>query len=70
MLGWLIPPEMSPLAIRAKVNSVSVSVNNIAGIIVAEVSPIALDAIGFKFFHVYVACDIVASVFYYFCLPE
>ncbi|KAL3483779.1 general substrate transporter [Aspergillus germanicus] len=70
MLGWLIPPEMSPLAIRAKVNSVSVSVNNIAGLVVAEVSPIALDAIGFKFFYVYVACDIVASVFYYFCLPD
>ena len=70
MLSWLIPPEMCPMIIRAKTNSISVSVNNIAGLVVAEVSPIALDAIGFKFFYVFVACDLVAALVYYFFYPE
>lgn len=70
MLSWLMPPEMCPMAIRAKVNSVSVSVNNIAGLVVAEVSPIALAHIGFKFFFVFVACDILAGFCYYFFYPE
>lgn len=48
MIAWLMPPEMLPMAIRAKGNSISVSVNNVAGLVVAEVSPIALKAIGFK----------------------
>ena len=70
MLSWLIPPEMCPMIIRAKANSVSVSVNNIAGLVVAEVSPIALKAIGFKFFYVFVACDIIAAFAYWFFYPE
>ncbi|KAH8897313.1 general substrate transporter [Thozetella sp. PMI_491] len=70
MLSWLIPPEMCPMAIRAKTNSISVSVNNIAGLVVAEVSPIALAAIGFKFFYVFVAADIIAALVYYFFYPE
>lgn len=70
MLGWLIPPEMSPMIIRAKVNSISVSANNIAGLVVAQVSPIALKAIGFKFFIVFVVSDIVAAICYYFLYPE
>lgn len=47
-LAWLIPAEMLPLSIRAKGNSISVAVNYAAGIVVAQVSPIALTAIGFK----------------------
>ncbi|KAJ5889838.1 hypothetical protein N7504_010648 [Penicillium tannophilum] len=70
MLSWLIPPEMCPMVIRAKVNSVSVSVNNIAGLVVSEISPVALGAIGFKFFYVYVACNIAGCLFYFLCLPE
>ncbi|KAL5338519.1 general substrate transporter [Aspergillus crustosus] len=62
--------QLGFVAVGAKVNSASVSVNNIAGLVVAEVSPIALDAIGFKFFYVYVTFNIVASVFYYFFMPE
>lgn len=70
---YIIPynkPINADTSRRAKVNSVSVSVNNIAGLVVAEVSPIALGAIGFKFFYVYVACNIVGAMFYYFFLPE
>ena len=70
MLSWLMPPEMCPMVIRAKTNSISVSVNNIAGLVVAEVSPIALSHIGFKFFFVFVACDVVAATTFYFCYPE
>lgn len=55
---------------RAKVNSVSVSVNYLAGLVVAQVSPIALSAIGFKFFYVFVACDLVAAIVYFFFYPE
>ncbi|KAJ5661087.1 uncharacterized protein N7484_000459 [Penicillium longicatenatum] len=70
MLAWLIPPEMCPMAIRAKVNSVSVSVNNISGLIVAQVGPIGLGGIGFKFFYVFVALNIVGVVFYLLFIPE
>lgn len=70
MLSWLIPPEMCPMVIRAKANSISVSVNNIVGLVVAEVSPIALSDIGFKFFYVFVACDIIAFICYYCFYPE
>ncbi|ORY75313.1 putative high-affinity hexose transporter [Leucosporidium creatinivorum] len=70
MLAWLIPAEMMPYNIRAKGTSISVANNNIAGIVVAQVSPIALSAISFKFFYVFVAADIVAAVCYFFLFPE
>jgi hypothetical protein len=40
------------------------------GLVVAQVSPIALGAIGFKFFFVFFACNFLAVLFYVFCLPE
>lgn len=58
------------MVIRGKVNSISVSANNIAGLVVAQISPIALNAIGFKFFFVFVASDILAAVCYGFFYPE
>ncbi|KAJ5815176.1 hypothetical protein N7474_006953 [Penicillium riverlandense] len=70
MLTWLIPPEMCPMAIRAKVNSVSVSVNNIMGLVVAQVAPIGLESIGFKFFYVFVTFNIIGVAFYFFLVPE
>jgi hypothetical protein len=88
MLQWMIPPEMSPMAIRyvqytlssntllnplfcrAKVASFSVAVNWIAGLVVALVSPIALKAIAFKYFYVFVAFPVAGSVVYYFFIPE
>jgi hypothetical protein len=64
------PVNLLIISYRAKVNSVSVSVNNIAGLVVAQVSPIALSHIGFKYFYIFVACDIVAAVTYFFFYPE
>lgn len=48
----------------------SVSVNNIAGLVVGQVSPIGLEHIGFKFFYVFVACDIVGAFVYWRFFPE
>ena len=58
------------MLIRGKANSVSVSVNNITGLIIAQIAPIALDAIDFRFFFVFVMCDIVAAITYYFFYSE
>lgn len=70
MLAWLIPPEMCPMVIRAKANSISVSTNNVIGLVVAQVASIGLEDVGFKFFYLFVAADIVAVVIYFFYFPE
>ncbi|KXS99945.1 hypothetical protein AC578_788 [Pseudocercospora eumusae] len=70
MLTWLIPPEMCPMVMRAKANALSVAVNNVAGLVVAEVAPIGLAHIGFKFFFLFVACDLVAIPILYLFYPE
>ncbi|EME82082.1 uncharacterized protein MYCFIDRAFT_139011, partial [Pseudocercospora fijiensis CIRAD86] len=70
MLTWLIPPEMCPMVMRAKANAVSVAVNYVAGLVVAQVAPIGLAHIGFKFFFLFVACDVVSIPILYFFYPE
>ncbi|KAI5480262.1 hypothetical protein MNV49_001221 [Pseudohyphozyma bogoriensis] len=69
-LAWLIPAELLPLSIRGKGNSLSVAHNNIAGLVVAQFAPVALDAVGFKIFYLFVACDLASIVLYVLFYPE
>lgn len=70
VLSWLIPPEMCPMIIRAKANSISVSINYGIGLMVAEVSPIGLAHVQFKFFYLFVASNIVFAILFYLFYPE
>ncbi|KAM0753421.1 general substrate transporter [Meredithblackwellia eburnea MCA 4105] len=69
-LAWYIPAEIMPVSIRAKGTSIAVAHNNIGGIVVAQVAPIALGKIGFKFFWVFVAFDVIGAITYAVFFPE
>lgn len=62
--------QLTPFAYSAKVASFSVAVNWIAGLVVALVSPIALKAVAFRYFYVFVAVPVIGAVIYYFYIPE
>jgi MFS family permease len=70
IISWVYPAEIFPLEIRAKGNSLSTLVNWSLNLVFAQVSPIALADIGFKFFYFFFAFNIVAAFCYILFFPE
>jgi MFS family permease len=70
VISRVYPSEIFPTEIRAKGNSVTTFVNWSTGLIFAQVSPIALGNIGFKYFYVIFGFDMIAAGCFTFLYPE
>lgn len=70
IITWVYPSEIFPTAIRAQGNSLATFTNWALGLIIGQVSPIALSAIGFKYFYVFFVFNILAFFSYLLLFPE
>ena len=70
IITWVYPAEIFPIEIRARGNSLSTFTNWGLGLIIAQVSPIALGDIGFQYFYVFFAFNVVAIICYVIFYPE
>jgi sugar porter (SP) family MFS transporter len=70
IISWVYPAEIFPVEIRAKGNAISTFSNWSLNLVFAQISPLALSAVGFKFFYAFFVFNICAVICYIFFFPE
>lgn len=70
IISWVYPAEIFPVEVRALGNAITTFTNWVVNLIFAQFSPTALDRLGFKYFYVFFAMNIVAFLCYWFFYPE
>ncbi|EPQ53327.1 general substrate transporter [Gloeophyllum trabeum ATCC 11539] len=69
-LSWAIPVEMFNSATRAKATSITSSAAWISNFMIAQVSPIAFDNVGWRYYLVFAVCSMSNALFFWSFLPE
>lgn len=67
---WVLPSELMPVFLRAKGMGVSTFTLGVSSIVVSQVTPAALDSIGWKFYGLFIAISVLSIPIYAFLLPE
>jgi sugar porter (SP) family MFS transporter len=70
IISWVYPAEIFPTEIRAKGNSIAAFTNWSLNLIFAQISPLALTAVNFRFFYAFFVFNLVAVVCYAVFYPE
>lgn len=70
IITWVYPAEIFPVEIRARGNSLSTLSNWCIGLVIGQISPIALNAVGFRYFYAFFVFNLVAALCYIFLFPE
>ncbi|KAK8081219.1 general substrate transporter [Apiospora hydei] len=70
IISWVYPAEIFPVEARALGNAVTTFTNWAVNLIFAQFTPAALAAIGFRYFYVFFALNLVAFLCYWFFYPE
>ncbi|KAL2814469.1 general substrate transporter [Aspergillus granulosus] len=69
-MSWIIPAEIFNTATRAKGISLATMVSFAFNTMIAEVTPIALEHIGWRYYLLFIVCDFTNALFFYLFLPE
>ena len=69
-LSWAVPAELFGTALRMKGVSVAAMVSFAFNTMVGQVTPIAVAAIGWKYYVVFVVCNFVNGAVFWAFLPE
>lgn len=69
-MAWLYPAEIFSTAMRAKGNSMSTAANWLGNFIVAEITPVLFDSIGFWTYILFAFLNILFIPMVYFWFPE
>ncbi|KAJ5282004.1 hypothetical protein N7478_007376 [Penicillium angulare] len=70
IISWVYPAEIFPVDIRNQGNSITTFTNWSINLIFAQISPTALSNIGFRYFYVFFALNVVAGISYFLFFPE
>lgn len=70
IITWVYPAEIFPVEIRARGNSISTLTNWCIGLVIGQISPLALNAVGFRFFYAFFVFNLCAALCYIFFFPE
>jgi len=69
-MTWIIPPEYFNTAVRAKANAVVQVIHYSISLVITQVSPIALTAIGWRYYIVFCLTNGICAVVVYLTYPE
>lgn len=69
-IPWLYPPEIMPLAFRAKGASLATATNWSFNWLVGELTPILMERIGWRLYIILAFFALLAFITVYFCYPE
>lgn len=69
-LSWAIPVEMFNSATRAKATAITSSAAWISNFMIAQLTPIAFDHVGWRFYLVFAVCGFSNALFFWAFLPE
>lgn len=69
-LSWAIPAELFGTAMRLKGVSVGAMTSFAFNTMIGQVTPIAITSIGWKFYFVFIVCNLGNAIFFWCFLPE
>lgn len=70
IISWVYPAEIFPVEVRALGNAITTFTNWVINLVFAQFSPNALAAVGFKYFYLFFALNLIAALCYWFFYPE
>ena len=65
-----VPSELFPFFLRSKGLGFAVFCRAVCGIVLAQITPSALEAVSYKYYSLFIATNFSAAVVYFFFLPE
>ncbi|KAJ5289067.1 Major facilitator superfamily domain general substrate transporter [Penicillium angulare] len=69
-IPYLYASEIAPLHLRSTINSVSISISGAFSILIANMTPLAFNAMGQKYFLVFAGLNVAMTPVIYFYYPE
>ena len=69
-MSWIIPAEVFNTATRVKGISLATMVSFAFNTMIGQVTPVALAAIGWRYYILFIVCDATNALFFYLFLPE
>lgn len=69
-MSWIIPAEIFNTTTRTKGVSLATMVSFAFNTMIGQVTPVALAAVGWRYYLLFIVCDITNALFFYFFLPE
>jgi hypothetical protein len=69
-MSWIIPAEIFNTATRVKGISLATMVSFAFNTMIGQVTPVALAKIGWRYYILFIACDVTNALFFYLFLPE
>ncbi|TXT13409.1 hypothetical protein VHUM_00776 [Vanrija humicola] len=69
-VSWIYQSEIFPMHMRALGTSVSAATNWLNNVIIGQITPIAFNKIGYKYFIVFAVCGLSNAIISYFLFPE
>lgn len=67
---WVVPSELFPFFLRSKGMGLAVFSKAVIAIVLAQVTPVAIEHVGWRYYSLFIATNFVAGFIYYFFLPE
>lgn len=67
---YLVSSEILPVFLRSKGMGLATFCNGVTSIVLAQITPAALDNISWRFYAVFIAASVVGAVMYSFVFPE
>lgn len=67
---WVVPSELFPFFLRTKGLAFAVAVKSVTAIVLSQITPIAIANVSWRYYSLFIATNLAAAVFYFFCLPE
>ncbi|CAJ2503300.1 Uu.00g106940.m01.CDS01 [Anthostomella pinea] len=69
-LSWIIPAEIFDTHTRSKGVSIATMTSYAFNTMIGQVTDIAIEAVGWKYFLLFVVCNFTNAIFFYLVLPE
>lgn len=70
LIPFMYASEIAPLKIRSRITAMSSGMNWMFNFLIAEITPIAFDNIGWKYYLVFVCTNSLSVAFFYLFAPE
>lgn len=67
---WVVPSELFPFFLRSKGLGLGVFSKAVVAIVLAQITPVALQNVGWRYYALFIATNFAAAGIYFFFLPE
>ncbi|KAL4874356.1 putative hexose carrier protein [Aspergillus karnatakaensis] len=67
---WVVPSELFPFFLRSTGLGLAVFSKSVAAIVLSQITPTAMENVGWRYYALFIATNLAAALVYYFLLPE